>query len=689
MSIQFDFNHSRESKGRELLRILTYVLVLSLLLTAFVALSLNSYVYPVEAHPKTGAPSAQQFELPIKSVSPDPGAVGVRPDTRLVLLLDPEHPNWNRFRNHLEKGKLVLQLNGEPLETTYDPETYTLSAVPPVMDRYQEQVVTLLVKASLAQFRQSSPPTPGSGAEPKETVAVNKTESRNASYTWSFTTGSALHEPTHLTASVDTSSPRVTSQATMTLTFTDDYGLPAWGARINLGAVREGGTRLKNSLVISPALPRLLSEKDRGTLNLVFENHEAESVEVEIKVSGPYQDGRADHVVTRQFIFRPGLPARITLEAQQINSTVDTPIEVRGRVWDRHDNEATATVSVRAEGSAGWNRDFEIQTDTSGEFTVPIRPPDPQFVRVSGRVISSTDPDHAGVAAELGSSLTFERKVITGEATSTELLVTASETGAPAPFPITALAPRTVRGEKGSVTPGYQVTLSVDGQPAGSVQAEDDGSFLLEATRSFEPGDTLTITIRPFEVRKVLETVVIRGGPWANVLYNYDDQTSLTVWNSGYLPTGNYANIFRRSYLKFNLDSLPPDAEVKKATLTLYVGGYYRRSQTSAADRAASYYISEVTSPWNENLTWKNQPSVGRILDSQFVFNPEGQAKPYYWDVTPAVRDWVQNHTPNYGFQLKSRPPGLPESYNALWNFYGSEKTWYWPTMEVEYLSAQ
>src|SRR5262249_34511761 len=58
-----------------------------------------------------------------------------------------------------------------------------------------------------------------------------------------------------------------------------------------------------------------------------------------------------------------------------------------------------------------------------------------------------------------------------------------------------------------------------------------------------------------------------------------------------------------RTYMRFNLVNIPPNATVQKATLRLYVDGFLE---------PGTFDVYEIDQPWNEWLiTWNNAPPLG------------------------------------------------------------------------------
>jgi len=97
-----------------------------------------------------------------------------------------------------------------------------------------------------------------------------------------------------------------------------------------------------------------------------------------------------------------------------------------------------------------------------------------------------------------------------------------------------------------------------------------------------------------------------------------------------------------RSYLKFDVSSLPPGAIVTAASITL--------CRISGSGSARTHELRSVTSPWTElGLTWNTQPSVAAsaqqtIPVSSFVGCTTASVK-------EDVQAWLLG-TPNHGWRL-------------------------------------
>ncbi|WP_161627222.1 family 10 glycosylhydrolase [Fictibacillus gelatini] len=113
---------------------------------------------------------------------------------------------------------------------------------------------------------------------------------------------------------------------------------------------------------------------------------------------------------------------------------------------------------------------------------------------------------------------------------------------------------------------------------------------------------------------------------------------------SQYLVTGKHSNFgTTRSFLKFKLPSLPDNAVITSAKLSLYQ--YYNTTNQVSID------IRPVNSSWNAStLTWNNRPIVGSSISNKTVQQPGW----YDFYMTDLVKSWY-NGASNYGISVQFR----------------------------------
>jgi len=189
----------------------------------------------------------------------------------------------------------------------------------------------------------------------------------------------------------------------------------------------------------------------------------------------------------------------------------------------------------------------------------------------------------------------------------------------------------------------------------------------------------------------------VRAGNYSIFLY---PEADTYVWSSGspsfavenhgreqFLIVGKWpgfemeGNITAYTLIRFNLDQIPSDANIKYAylNLTLKEGG------------PARVLVRLVTSTWNEgDVTWNSKPNTAPLaLPPDWstrlpIIGPTPQ--PYSWDIVGFVRNWFTNRYSNYGVMIT---PAFENVYSHL-VFYSNNTggTLFDPLLEVNYESA-
>lgn len=171
------------------------------------------------------SPSVQA--LPIKSEFPLDNATDVKPTTPITIALDPSSANFTRFHQQFVNGRFSVLINDQPVQSTYDDSNYAITVQHAPFSRYTNYTVTLLVKAA----------------------TNGNTASGKAADSFSFETGSAIGEATHVTASLSNPSVSVDNGGTLNVTARDDYDDPATNATISVTGT--GGFIPPSDLVIT------------------------------------------------------------------------------------------------------------------------------------------------------------------------------------------------------------------------------------------------------------------------------------------------------------------------------------------------------------------------------------------------------------------------------------------------------
>lgn len=140
---------------------------------------------------------------------------------------------------------------------------------------------------------------------------------------------------------------------------------------------------------------------------------------------------------------------------------------------------------------------------------------------------------------------------------------------------------------------------------------------------------------------------------------NYGSQTNLSAGGGTSSPPAS------RTYLQFDLSSIPPNTTLESANISLYYYGWYGPS-----DLSADLPIQKVTSAWDEStITYNNQPS----FDASPVANLSvGNSGNYGWqtvNLTTLVQSWLNGSVSNNGLMINYANPPV----NNAKDFYSSD----------------
>lgn len=151
----------------------------------------------------------------------------------------------------------------------------------------------------------------------------------------------------------------------------------------------------------------------------------------------------------------------------------------------------------------------------------------------------------------------------------------------------------------------------------------------------------------------------------ATVNYGSNAQLAANAWTFG----GEGAVV--RSALNFDFSGIPADARIDSAFLSLYawdsLSGFGQHSTRSGAN---DVWIQRITSSWDEStVTWNTQPTF--TTDNRVAIPASTSPTQDYLkiDVTPLLKDIVDNPTTSFGFLLSLQD----ESFYRLMNFASSD----------------
>ncbi|MBN2806935.1 MAG: DNRLRE domain-containing protein [Prolixibacteraceae bacterium] len=157
---------------------------------------------------------------------------------------------------------------------------------------------------------------------------------------------------------------------------------------------------------------------------------------------------------------------------------------------------------------------------------------------------------------------------------------------------------------------------------------------------------------------------------------NYGSLTALP--SEAWTVDGDF--FIARSLLEFDFSSIPANAEIISAALSLYFDGTYEHQSLSGSNEML---IQRVTSPWEENaVTWNNQPSISVENQAKVPETLYNNQHLLDFDITTLVQD-VINKYPNYGFLIRLET----EDFYRRTRYASSDFSFStsWPKLEITY----
>jgi hypothetical protein len=120
-----------------------------------------------------------------------------------------------------------------------------------------------------------------------------------------------------------------------------------------------------------------------------------------------------------------------------------------------------------------------------------------------------------------------------------------------------------------------------------------------------------------------------------------------TNFNEDYTWVGNWGSEKERTYLQFDLSTIPAEAVIEHAVLKLY-----QFDIIGSEDFSVGLY--PVTSSWEEDeITWSNQPGSSSEAEDTCTI-PSTISIWRDWDIDDLVRGWLEGSITNYGMLLKA-----------------------------------
>lgn len=148
-------------------------------------------------------------------------------------------------------------------------------------------------------------------------------------------------------------------------------------------------------------------------------------------------------------------------------------------------------------------------------------------------------------------------------------------------------------------------------------------------------------------------------GKDANINSNFptiNAGTNQGLYSAGWTWSGDYGTV--RSFFQFDLTSIPTNATIASAKLSLYNdpvnNSFLTNGEHSNLTASNASFISQVTEAWEEtNINWNNQPNYDTI--NQVTLQESTYPNQEYLDVNviEIVQNMVNDPSSNHGFVLR------------------------------------
>jgi hypothetical protein len=157
------------------------------------------------------------------------------------------------------------------------------------------------------------------------------------------------------------------------------------------------------------------------------------------------------------------------------------------------------------------------------------------------------------------------------------------------------------------------------------------------------PAIVATITMQPDDAAGKDAVVVVSGTPFADIPYG--DLSGLAF---GKYISGGSAYYYR-SYLQFDLSTVPGNSRVVYANLSLYQ--YFSRGTASSN----TIVLYQVTGDWEEStITWNNQSISSIVAESSCTVYAGSTTWKSWYNIGNLVQSWLDGTITNQGMLLKA-----------------------------------
>ena len=259
---------------------------------------------------------------------------------------------------------------------------------------------------------------------------------------------------------------------------------------------------------------------------------------------------------------------------------------------------------------------------------------------------------------------------------------TESEPNSPNQGPATGTIVGTIRlsGTNSQFVDGVTVTIAgksdvtgsvgaywIDRIPAGShaITATADGYDSYSGTVQVVAGSSIRYDFSMTRMENTVELYAVAdtytNSYQTSAFMNYGSEQGL---NTGTINLGASGDANYRAFIRFDINSIPQNANILSASLILVVA-----NDAAPTKPTGTTVVQRVAGPaWTESgLTYFNSPSVflAHLDEQHVIFRATANVE---WNVTDAVRKWVNNNVPNYGFAVTTTNINTSYDYGTFYS---------------------
>lgn len=161
-------------------------------------------------------------------------------------------------------------------------------------------------------------------------------------------------------------------------------------------------------------------------------------------------------------------------------------------------------------------------------------------------------------------------------------------------------------------------------------------------TVNSNPGDSACVTLKPGPAAGT--DAVIQSQQASS---NFGTIADYAAWAWTFNSTVGYA----RGLLNFDLSSIPANATITSASLSLF---YSYNTGNAGQSGTNDCYLERITSPWTESsVTWNTQPTTTSVNQVYLPASSNSSQSAPNINVTGIVQDIWANPTTSYGIEIR------------------------------------